>query len=234
MIAVSDTNKVHPGPGGKGHQDPWGQLQQPSILPGHIREVATRANQRLGLLKQAAHVLDKHNRSRVYNAFVRPVMEHAPLVWMGACRSILSQLDAVQHHAMNIIGPNCCLPRLELRRHIAALSFVFKLHCEPQHPILQRMLPPPPPTATASCTAHYTSAISQIRLSSTHLQLANQLPITARSSLCRSFPFAVLPTWNNLPASILSSVPDLKQTSRFKSAVNHNLAQDAVFAYDCN
>ena len=37
---------------------------------GHIREVATRANQRLGLLKRAAHVLDKHGRSRVYNAFV--------------------------------------------------------------------------------------------------------------------------------------------------------------------
>ena len=121
-------------------------------------------------------------------------MEHAPLVWMGACRSTLSQLDAVQHRAMNIIGPNCCLPRLEPRHHVAALSFLFKLHCQPQHSILQRMLPPPPPpppTATASCTAHYASAISQIHLSSTRpparqstVDRSSQQPLSFVSLCC--------------------------------------------------
>ena len=143
---------------------------------------------------------------------------------MGACRSTLSQLDAVQHCAMNIMGPNCCLPRLELRRHVTALSFLFKLHCQPQYPILQRMLPPPPPRQPQHPALHTTRLQSAKSASPQHdLQLTNQLPIAARSSLCRSFPFAVLPTWNNLPASILSSVPDLKQMSRFKSAVTVTL-----------
>ena len=202
---------------------------------GHIREVATRANQHLGLLKRAAHVLDKHSRSRVYNAFVRPVMAQTPLVWMGACRSTLSQLDAVQHRAMNMLGPNCCLPRLELRRHVATLSFLFKLHCQLQHPSCRKCYPPPPPRQPQHPALHTTRLQSAKSASPQHdLQLANQLPIAAHSSRCRSLPFAVLPTWNKLPASIPSSVLDLKQMYRFKSAVNCHLTQDAVFAYDFN
>ena len=93
---------------------------------------------------QLTNLTYMHSRRHVYNVFVQPVMEqeHTLLVWSSASRTTLSQLNAVQHCAMNSIGPNCCLQRLELHRHVAALSFLFKLHCLPHHPILQKLLPP--------------------------------------------------------------------------------------------
>ena len=95
---------------------------------------------------------------------------------------MLSQLDAVQHRAMNIIGPTCCLPRLELRRHVAALSFLFNLHYQPRHLILQRMLPPPNSHSILHCAPHVCN--QQIP---PLINTASSSPINYRSKLTAAF-----------------------------------------------
>ena len=71
--------------------------------------------------------LDHHGRLVVYKGFVRPVLEYCPLVWMGAASSHLAKLDKVQQRAMRMIGPGTLLPSLEIRRTVAALSYLYKL-----------------------------------------------------------------------------------------------------------
>ena len=61
----------------------------------HIRNIATRACQRLGFLRKASRVLHPRDRSTVYKGFVRPMLEYAPLVWMGASHTQLS-LDLIE------------------------------------------------------------------------------------------------------------------------------------------
>ena len=82
----------------------------------HIRTLAIRGNQRLALLRKTARLLDSSGRLTLYKGFVRPVLEHAPLVWLGAAPTHLSRLDHVQHRALRLIGGDVVLQSLGLRR----------------------------------------------------------------------------------------------------------------------
>ena len=101
-----------------------------------------RAQQRLGFLRRAAHILTPAGRTTAYKAFVRPVMEYARLVWMGAPASHIQRLDNVQRRALRIIGPGAILPSLAVRRTVAALSCMYKLHFITGPPQLHAVLPP--------------------------------------------------------------------------------------------
>ena len=59
----------------------------------HLRAVAVRASQCLGLLRKASPLLDPRSHQTVYCAFLHPVMEYCPLVWMGAADCHLRRLD---------------------------------------------------------------------------------------------------------------------------------------------
>ena len=111
-------------------------------VSAHLRSVAARANSRLGLLRRAARVLDCHGMLAVYHGFVRPLLEYTPLVWMGAAPTDLEHLNRVQRRALHILGPNILLQRLEARRTVVALTFVYKLLGQPSPPLLRSMVPP--------------------------------------------------------------------------------------------
>ena len=111
----------------------------------HLRKLATRATQRLAFLRKAASHLDHNGLLTMYKGFVRPVLEYSPLVWMGAAQSHLARLDRVQHRAMRIIGHHVLLPSLAMRRHVAGLTYMFKLHCLAGPERLVNLLPPPAP-----------------------------------------------------------------------------------------
>ena len=89
----------------------------------HLRQVASRAKQRLGLLRKAAPLLSHAGRVTVCKGFVRPMLEYAPLAWMGPAPSHLAMLDAVQLRALNVIaiGPGTILPSRIVRRKVSAL-----------------------------------------------------------------------------------------------------------------
>ena len=59
----------------------------------HLHSIATRGCQRLGVLRRACRMLDYHGRLCAYKGFVRPILEYAPLVWMGAASSHLARLN---------------------------------------------------------------------------------------------------------------------------------------------
>ena len=113
----------------------------------HLRQVASRAKQRLGLLRKTAPLLSHAGRVTVYKGFGRPMMEYAPpppLAWMGSVPSQLAMLDAVQLRALNVIGPGTILPSLLVRRKVSALCLLYKLMCGHGLPQGAAMCPPPP------------------------------------------------------------------------------------------
>ncbi len=70
----------------------------------HINTVATRAGQRLGILRRVSHLLTPQSLSTIYKAQVRSVMEYSPLAWMSAAPTTLKKLDTIQDKAGRLIG----------------------------------------------------------------------------------------------------------------------------------
>ena len=184
----------------------------------HLRSVATRARQRLGVLNRAAHILTPAGRTTVYKAFVRPVMEYAPLVWMGAAQSHLQRLNNVQRRALHAIGPGAHLLSLAIRRTVALLACLYKLHYLPGPPQLLSVLPPRHIISTNPRTRSEHGAVS----GHDH-QLQHQLPASAPLALKRSFPHCSISGWNSLPAALLSQPPHSKRMQSFKTNVYRHL-----------
>lgn len=188
----------------------------------HLRQVAVRATQRLGLMKKACPILDSKGRSTLYKGFVRPVMEYAPLTWMGAPASYLAKLDAVQHRALSLIGCDTLLPSLIERRTVAALSYLYKLQ-SPSSPVsLQAMVPPysdPQP-------ALHATRLAGRRAQCHSYQLSSCISARSRNSLRQSFPHGVIHNWNNLPSSLLVDPPSDKGLQTFKVAVHRHLTRE--------
>ena len=184
----------------------------------HIRNVALRAKQRLYFLRRVAPLLDAQSRAKVYNGFVRPVLEYCPLVWMGASPTALAQLEDVQRRALRVIDYGAWLPSLAVRRAVGALCFIFKLLCMPPESPLKSLVPElaAPPISRHS-TRRQSSGMKH------NYQLASDVPFTARNSILRAFPSGILDTWNSLPVDILPDKPDFKRLQTFKANAYHHL-----------
>ena len=187
-----------------------------------IRQSALRATQRLGFLKKASAVLDPGCRLTVYNGFVCPVLEHGMLVWMGASQTVLAQLDAVQRRALHLIRECAYLPSLELRRKVAALCYLYKIHYLTGPQMLTRMLPPS--QAVPDHDQHSANTRQQARVAAGHrYQLQSDIPANSRNNVRRSFPEGVLDTWNQLPRQHRLDQPDKKRLQSFKCIVHRFL-----------
>jgi len=186
----------------------------------HLRALAVRGNQRLGLLRKAAPLLDSAGRAKVYNGFIRPLFEYCPLVWMGAAQQHLNQLDRVQRRALHIIGPGTWLPSLTHRRIVAGCTYLYKLHCLAPDSPLRAMIPPP--THDRNPAAPATRHASQTQRRHEH-QLSTGLPPQTRDSILRAFPASIVPIWNCLPAAWFQRPICHKHLQTFKSDVHHHL-----------
>jgi len=185
----------------------------------HVRSVAIKARQRLGLLRKAARLLDSKGMTAVYKGFIRPVMEYAPLVWMGTAPGNLARLDRVQESASALIGPAAPLQSLSHRRAIAALCYIYTLQDMSGPAQLRSILPPrlEPPVRPRTRQQH--------RVVSGHAyQLASTLPARCPDMLRRAFPHCVVPLWNSLPAGLFCKGMHKGGLHGFKSAVNKHLS----------
>ena len=178
----------------------------------HIRSVALRANSRLYLLRRTAPILSPRHREIMYKGFVCPLLEYAPLVWMGSSMTSLAQLDRVQRRALHIISDHTWLPSLSLRRAVSAITYLYKLHCLDLSSPLRCTIPP---QAAQIPSTHSTRSRSSV-VRPHQLQLSNDIPLTARSSLHRAFPIGIVPTWNSLPPPLLDHPPSLAHMQAFK------------------
>ena len=178
----------------------------------HLRGTAVRATQRIGFFRKACHVLDPPGRATAYRGFIRPLMEYCPLVWMGAAATHLSQLDRVQHRALTLIGTGAAMDTLSLRRRVAGLTTLYKLHYIASPPALAATRPA---RAIAPAIAPATRRRSAANLAH-ELQLQTALPARSCNVALRSFPECLIEAWNELPATLLRDAPSAKGMQQFK------------------
>lgn len=189
----------------------------------HLRTTAVRATQRIGFFRQACHVLDPPGRATAYRGFIRPVMEYCPLVWMGAAATHLSRLDRVQRRALALIGQGAAMDTLAVRRQVAGLTMLYKLHHVTRPASLIALRPAQATQSAAAPRTRQQSAVSHRH----ELQLQTALPARSCHAALRSFPESLIEGWNELPPAMLNQAPSLKGMQQFKTRVFHHLKRCA-------
>ena len=188
----------------------------------HLRNVSSKANQRLHFFKKVAPLLNVPGKLVVYKGFVRPTMEYSCLVWMSASDTSLRQLDRVQRRALHLIGPGTYLPRRSQRRAVASLCYIYKLHYLANSHPLAAMLPP--------AGATHTRPTRQSATERHHYQLLSTNPAHTSLRHLRGFPYSSLATWNSLPPTLLQHPPDRDRAQTFKVNVHRHILHSSWLA----
>ena len=101
----------------------------------HLRSVSRAASQRLGILRKSWRVF--HDRSllgRCFQGFDLPVLEYCSAVWCSAADTHLKLLDRAVGCVRFLTGGvfECSISHL---RSVAVLCMLYKIRCNPVHPI---------------------------------------------------------------------------------------------------
>ena len=100
-----------------------------------LRSVSRAASQRLGILRKSWRVFhDKLLIGSCFWGFVLPVLEYCSAVWCSAADTHLKLMDSVVSGACILAGGmlNC---NLSNRRSVAVLCMLYKIRCNPKHPL---------------------------------------------------------------------------------------------------
>ena len=179
-----------------------------------LKNMATNAGKRLGLLRKVAPYINPEQRATIYKSMVRSRMEYASTVWMGAPSTSLALLDAIQKRALKIIN----LPKetlagkqiqpLEQRRQVGALTLLHRMYHKEAPVRLCQLLPEP--------YTHRRDTRSSGLLNTAVLE-----PIRSNTKGHeRSFLPSTVKLWNTLPQELV----DIKDRQKFKSEVNAHLS----------
>ena len=101
----------------------------------HLCSVSRAASQRLSNLRKSWHVFyDRLIFGRCFKGFVLPVLECCSAVWCSAADTHLKLLDRVVSGASFLTGGvfECDLAH---RRSVAVLCLLYKIGCNPMHPL---------------------------------------------------------------------------------------------------
>ena len=115
----------------------------------HLRLVSRAAFQRLGILRKSWKVFhDSLLLGRCFRGFVLPVLEYCSVVWCSAADKHLRLLDRVVSGASFLTGGvfECDLAH---HRSVAVLCMVYKIRCNPMHPLYGAL--PVPVRVTRGC-----------------------------------------------------------------------------------
>ena len=146
----------------------------------HLHSVSIAASQRFGILRKSWRVF--HDRlliGRCFLGFVLPVLEHCSAMWCSAADTHLKLLDRVVSGACFLAG--CVLDcNLSHRRSVAVLCMLYKIRCNPMHPLCGALPVPYVPvrvTRGALIAHRYTYApprcrTSQYRMTFIHLSVS--------------------------------------------------------------
>ena len=134
----------------------------------YLRSVSRAASQRLGILRKSWRVF--HDRSligRCFRGFVLPVLEYCSAVWCSAADSHLKLLDLAVSGARFLTGGvfECDIAH---RRSAAVLCMLYKITCNPVHPLTGALPEPyvPVRVTRGALVAHrYTFALPRCRTS---------------------------------------------------------------------
>ena len=101
----------------------------------HLRSVSRAASQRFGIFRKSWRVF--HDRSllgRYFRGFVLSVFEYCSAVWCSAADTHLRLLDRAVSGARFLTGGvfEC---EISHRRSVAVLCMLYKIRCNPVHPL---------------------------------------------------------------------------------------------------
>ena len=101
----------------------------------HLRSVSRATSQRLGILRKSWRVFyDRSLLWRCFRGFVLPVLEYCSSVWCSAADTHLKLLDRAVSDARFLTGGvfECDISH---RRSVAVLCILYKIRCNPVHPL---------------------------------------------------------------------------------------------------
>ena len=101
----------------------------------HLRAVSRAASQRLGILRKSWRVF--HDRSlltRCFRGFVQPVLKYCSAVWCSTADTHLKPLDRAVSGARFLSG-GVFEYDIAHRRSVAVLCMLYKIRCNPVHPL---------------------------------------------------------------------------------------------------
>ena len=93
------------------------------------------ASQRLGILRMSGRVFhDGSLLERCFRGFVLPILEYCSPVWCSAADTYLNLLDRAASSARFLTGGmfECDIAH---RRSVAVLCMLYKIRCNPMHPL---------------------------------------------------------------------------------------------------
>ena len=117
----------------------------------HLRSVFRTASQRLGILWKSWQVFhDRLLLGRCFRGFVLPVLEYCSAAWCSAANTHLKRLDRVVSGASFLTGRvfECDLVH---RRSVAVLCMLYKIRCNPMHPLCGALPEPYVPVCYTWC-----------------------------------------------------------------------------------
>ena len=181
-----------------------------------VTSMAKSAAQRTGLLCRVAPYLLPTQRAMIYKAIIRSKMEYASSAWFGATPTSLSQLDAVERHAIRIIDLpvddliSHQIQPLGTRREVGALTLSHRMYYGEAPELLCQLLP------------EHLQLNPCLRRSVRSHDFAVQIPRFNLVSHKRSFVPSAARIWNSLPEYI----PSLEKRACFKKEVNRYLGDN--------
>ena len=116
----------------------------------HLRSVSRAASQRLGVLRKSWRVFhDSWLLGRRFRGLVLPVLKYCSAVWCSAADTHHKLLDRAVSCARFLVGGvfECDISH---RRSVAVLCMLYKIRCNPVHP-LNGALPGPYVPVRVTC-----------------------------------------------------------------------------------
>ena len=133
----------------------------------HLRSVSRAASQRLGILRKSWRVFhDRALLGRCFRGFVLPILEYCSAVWCSAADTHLKLLDRAVSGARFLTGGvfECGISH---RRPVAILCMLYKIRCNPVHPLNGAL---PGPYVPARVTPSRCSGRTSVHLCTASLQ----------------------------------------------------------------
>ncbi|KAI8510784.1 hypothetical protein Bbelb_117000 [Branchiostoma belcheri] len=102
----------------------------------HVEYMLSKVRPRIHYLRVARRAgLPSAVLLRIYQSFIRPVLEYGSPVWGGLPRGLSDELERVQRSCLRICGVPCeHLPTLESRRREASIRELKRILKDPSHP----------------------------------------------------------------------------------------------------
>ena len=108
----------------------------------HLRFVSRAASQKLDISRKYWHVFhDRLLQGRCFRSFVLPVLEYCTAVWCSAADTHLKLLYCVVSGASFLTG-GVFERDLPHHRSVSVLCTLYKIRCNPMHPLYGALLEP--------------------------------------------------------------------------------------------